>query len=212
MIIFTLPHGYNGKKYIVCDIYDGIKITSGYIGMVITGAMLRKLREDSGMTQRQLAELTGVTQAHIAKIENSKVDARLSTVNRILQVLTEGEGKKCKDIMTKNVISAKPTDKILKVSGIMMEKAVSQLPVLEKDKVVGTVTEESIIKNLSATIAEATVATIMEPPMPIVPQETSVSVIKPLLEDNPGVLMAKKGNIVGIITRSDLLKTVSKTL
>lgn len=174
--------------------------------------MLRRLREDSGLTQRQLAELIGVTQAHIAKIENSKVDPRLSTVNRVLQVLTEGKGKKCKDIMTRAVISAKPGDKILKVSTIMMQKAVSQLPVLEKAKVVGTVTEESIIKNLSATIAEATVERIMESPLPIVPEETNVSIVRPLLEDHSGVLVAKRGNIVGIITRSDLLKTVSKTL
>jgi predicted transcriptional regulator len=36
--------------------------------------------------------------------------------------------------------------------------------------------------------------------------------IKPLLEDHPGVLVVKKGDVVGIITRSDLLKTVSKTI
>lgn len=64
--------------------------------MIITGAMLKRLREDAGMTQCQLAQLIGVTQAHIAKIENTKVDPRLSTVNRILQVLTEGKGKNVK--------------------------------------------------------------------------------------------------------------------
>jgi len=180
--------------------------------MIITGAMLRKLREEAGLTQSQLAQLIGVTQAHIAKIENNKVDPRLSTVNKILQILTEGEGKKCKDIMTRNVISAKSSDKILKVSEVMMKNAVSQLPVIERDKVVGTITEESIIRNLSTTIADATVEKIMEPPLPIVPEETNVSIVRPLLEDHPGVLVAKKGNIVGIITRSDLLKTVSKTL
>ncbi|MBX5326352.1 MAG: CBS domain-containing protein [Candidatus Bathyarchaeia archaeon] len=180
--------------------------------MIITGAMVRKLREDAGLTQGQLAQLIGVTQAHIAKIENNKVDPRLSTVNKILQVLTEGEGKKCREIMTKNVISARPTDKILKISEIMMKNAVSQLPVVERDKVIGTITEESIIRNLSKTIADATVAQVMEPPLPIVPEETSVSIIRPLLEDHPGVLVAKKGNVVGIITRSDLLKIVSKTL
>jgi len=174
--------------------------------------MVRKLREDAGLTQGQLAQLIGVTQAHIAKIENNKVDPRLSTVNKILQVLTEGEGKKCREIMTKNVISARPTDKILKISEIMMKNAVSQLPVVERDKVIGTITEESIIRNLSKTIADATVAQVMEPPLPIVPEETSVSIIRPLLEDHPGVLVAKKGNVVGIITRSDLLKIVSKTL
>jgi predicted transcriptional regulator len=180
--------------------------------MIITGAMLRKLREESGLTQSQLAQLIGVTQAHIAKIENNKVDPRLSTINKILQVLTEGEGKKCRDIMTKDVISAKSTDKILKISEVLMKNAVSQLPVFEKDKIIGTITEESIIRNLSKTIANVTVEEIMEPPLPIVPEETSVNMIRPLLEIHPGVLVAKKGNIVGIITRSDLLKTVSKTL
>ncbi|MGQ9566014.1 MAG: CBS domain-containing protein [Candidatus Bathyarchaeales archaeon] len=179
--------------------------------MIITGAMVRKLREDAGLTQGQLAQLIGVTQAHIAKIENNKVDPRLSTMNKILQVLTEGEGKKCREIMTKNVISARPTDKILKISEVMMKNAVSQLPVVERDKVIGTITEESIIRNLSKTIADATVTQVMEPPLPIVPEETSVSIIRPLLEDHPGVLVAKKGNVVGIITRSDLLKVVSKT-
>jgi len=188
-----------------------MKITSGYETMIITGGALKKLREDAGLTQRQLAQLVNVTQAHIAKIENEKVDPRLSTINRILQVLTESEAKKCKDIMTTNVISAKPDDMILKISGIMIDKAVSQLPVLEKDKVVGTVTEESIIRHLG-TAAEAIVEKIMEPPLLIVPEETSVNKVRPLLEDHLGVLVAKRGMLVGIITRSDLLKTVSKTL
>ena len=188
-----------------------MKITSGYGTMIITGAILKKLREDAGLTQRKLAQLVSVTQAHIAKIENGKVDPRLSTVNRILHVLTESEARKCKDIMTTSVISAKPCDMILRISGIMIDKAVSQLPVLEKDKVIGTVTEEGIIRKLGIA-AEANVEKIMEPPLPIVPEETSVDNVRPLLEGHLGVLVARRGTIVGIITRSDLLRTVSKTL
>jgi len=106
----------------------------------------------------------------------------------------------------------RPEDKILKVSELMMKHAISQLPVIERGKVIGTVTEESIIRNLSSTIADDTVERVMQPPMPSVPEDTSVSMIKPLLEDHPGVLVVKKGDIVGIITRSDLLKIVSKTI
>jgi len=146
-----------------------------------------------------------------AKIENGKVDPRLSTVNKILQVLTKGEGRKCKDIMTPNVIFAKPTDKVLKISEIMMKKAISQLPVIRKGKIIGTVTEESIIKNLRINIADETVEKIMDSPLPCVPENTNVSIVRPLLEDHPGILVMRKGNAVGIITRSDLLKTVSKT-
>ncbi|MDH4221636.1 MAG: CBS domain-containing protein [Candidatus Bathyarchaeota archaeon] len=176
--------------------------------MIITGPALKKLRLDAELTQRKLAELVGVTQAHIAKIEGGKVDPRLSTVNKILQVLTEGEGKNCREVMTKRVVFVKPADKIVKVSELMMKHAISQLPVIENKRVIGTVTEESIIRNLSSTIADERVENVMQPPLPSVPEDTSVSMIKPLLEDHPGVLVVKKGDVVGIITRSDLLKTV----
>jgi len=178
--------------------------------MMLTGTQLKKLRIDAEFTQRQLAQLAGVSQAHIAKIENGKVDPRLSTVNKILQVLTEGEGKKCEDIMTRNVVFAKPKDRILKVSEVMMKKAISQLPVTQKNKIIGTVTEESIIKNLHINIADETVERIMDPPLPCIPEDTAVNMIRPLLEDHPGVLVMHKGDVIGIITRSDLLKTVSK--
>lgn len=180
--------------------------------MIFTGLHLRKLRRDAGLTQRQLAQLAGVSQAHIAKIENRKVDPRLSTVNKILQVLTEGEGRKCGDIMTRNVVFAKPTDRILKVSEVMMKKAISQLPVMDHDKIIGTVTEQSIVRNLHVNIADETVERIMNPPLPCVPEDTSLNVVRPLLEDQQGVLTMRRGEVVGIITRSDLLKTVFKTI
>ena len=176
--------------------------------MVITGPTLKRLRLDAELTQRKLAELVGVSQAHISKIESERVDPRLSTVNKILQILAEGERKNCRDVMTKRVVFVKPSDKIVKVSELMMKHAISQLPVIENKRVIGTVTEESIIRNLSSTIADERVENVMRPPLPSVPEETSVNMIKPLLEDHPGVLVIKKGDIVGIITRSDLLKTV----
>ncbi|MDH5449726.1 MAG: CBS domain-containing protein [Candidatus Bathyarchaeota archaeon] len=174
--------------------------------------MLKKLRIEAGLTQRQLANLIGISQAHIAKIEKENVDPRLSTVNKILQVLTEDQGKRCGDIMTTKVISAKPEDTILKISQVMMNHAISQLPIIEDGKVIGTVTEESIIKNLSSNIAGEKVEEIMETPLPSVPENTNLSMIRPLLEDHYGVLVMRKGDVVGIITRSDLLKIISKPL
>jgi len=180
--------------------------------MVVTSSTLKKLRIEAGLTQRQLAELVGVSQAHIAKIEKGSVDPRLSTVNRILHVLTEGEGKKCGDVMTKEVIFAKPDDKILKISELMVKHAISQLPIIEDGKIVGTVTEENIVRNLSSTIADEKVENIMQPPLPSVPEDTNLNMIRPLLEDHLGVLVVRRGEVVGILTRADLLKIISKTL
>ncbi|MGB9684155.1 MAG: CBS domain-containing protein [Candidatus Bathyarchaeales archaeon] len=176
--------------------------------MLITGSTIRKLRLEAKLTQKKLAELVGVSQAHIAKIEQGKVDPRLSTVNKILRVLTESKEKRCKDMMTRGVIFAKPDDSVLKVSEIMVRHAISQMPVLNKGKVVGTITEESIIRKLSSNIAEEKVERVMDPPLPMVSEDTSISAIRPLLERRQGVLVAKGKRIVGIMTRSDLLKTI----
>jgi len=180
--------------------------------MMVTGFTIKKLRIEAELTQRQLAELAGISQAHIAKIEKGKVDPRLSTINKILQVLTEGQGKKCKEVMTKNVIFTKSSQKIQKISELMIKHAISQLPVLERGKVVGTITEEDIVRNLSSNLAQQKVETIMQSPLPIVPEDTSINMIRPLLEDHSAVLVTHKGNVVGIIARSDLLKVISKTI
>jgi predicted transcriptional regulator len=177
--------------------------------MIVTKSKLKRLRNEAGLTQRELAKLAGVSQAHIAKIERGRVDPRLSTVNKILRVLTTGKGKKCGNIMTDKVISAKSDDEILKVSKLMMRHAISQVPVMRDGKCIGTVTEESIIRNLSSTIAEEPVRKVMQPQLPGVPEDTDISLVKPLLEDHPGVLVIRRGEVVGIITRSDLLKIVS---
>jgi predicted transcriptional regulator len=176
--------------------------------LIITGSMLRKLRIEAKLTQKRLAELVGVSQAHIAKIEQGKVDPRLSTVNKILQVLTEGKEKKCRDLMTRGVLFARPEDSVLKVSEIMVRHAISQMPVIDGHKVVGTITEESIIRKLGLNIANEKVKNVMDPPLPIVSEETSIDAIRPLLERRQGVLVAKGKKVIGIITRSDLLKTI----
>jgi predicted transcriptional regulator len=176
--------------------------------LVITGAMFKKLRIKAGLTQRKLAELVGVSQAHIAKIELGKVDPRLSTVNKILEVLTEGKKRKCKDVMIKGVLFAKPNDSILKVSEVMMKHAISQMPVSSGTRLVGTITEETIIRNLSSNIANEKVKNIMVSPLPTVSEETTIDAIRTLLERHQGVLVARGREIVGIITRSDLLKTI----
>jgi len=200
-----------GNKYIFCCIKLHIKITGGYI-LAITGSALKKLRIEARLTQKRLAELVGISQAHIAKIEQGKVDPRLSTINKILQVLMEEEEKKCRDIMTRGVLFAKPNDNILRVSEVMVRHGISQMPVMDGNKVVGTITEESIVKKLGSNMVVEKVKNLMEPPLPMVSEEISVNAVRPLLEKRQGVLVARGNKVIGIITRSDLLKVISKPI
>lgn len=186
-----------------------MEITGGYCGLAVSGAMIRRLRLEAGLTQKQLAELVGVTQAHVAKIECGRVDPRLSTVNRILLVLSGGSRKKAKDVMTKGVLSVKPSDSVLRVSLVMLREGVSQVPVIRLGRVVGTITEETLIRNLGSGLANDRVGKVMDVPLLTVEEETSVESIRPLLIKHQGILVHKGREIVGIITRSDLLKTIS---
>lgn len=174
----------------------------------ISGGLIKRLRVEAGLTQKRLAEVVGVSQAHIAKIEQGKVDPRLSTVNRILKVLEVGKERHCGDIMTKGVLFARPNESVLKVSEVMVKSAVSQLPVLDKGRIVGTITEESIIRNLRSNLADEKVRNVMDPPLPAASEGSSLDVVRRMLEKSAGVLVMRGREVVGIITRSDLLKTI----
>lgn len=82
------------------------------------------------------------------------------------------------------------------------------MPVINEYRIVGTITEESIIQKLSSNIMEEKVEDVMDPPLPMVSEETNVSAIRSLLERRQGVLVTKGRKVVGIITRSDFLKTI----
>jgi predicted transcriptional regulator len=180
-----------------------------WLFLAITGSSIRKLRIEARLTQKELAKLAGVSQAHIAKIEQEKVDPRLSTVNRIFQVFQAGKERKSKDIMTEGVIFTRPTENVLKASETMVKNAVSQLPVRDRNRVVGTITEESIVRNLRSNLADEKVSNVMDPPLPTVTEEASIDTVRMMLETNAGVLVTKGQEVVGIITRSDLLKTIA---
>jgi predicted transcriptional regulator len=174
--------------------------------------LLKKLRIEAGLTQKRLAELVGVSQAHIAKIEQGNVDPRLSTVNRVLKVLNEWKKKKCRDIMSRGVICAKLKDRILEVSDKMLRQGISQVPVMNGNQVAGTVTEESIMRRLGSDVVNQTAERVMVSPLPVVDEETDVEKVRPLLKTYQGVLVSRGKKIVGIITRSDLLKVICEPI
>jgi len=172
---------------------------------MITGSLIKKMRQEVGMTQQKLADLVGITQAHIAKIENEKVNPRLSTVNKILSVLKSNSRLKCEDIITKELISIDPENPINHAVKLMKKYDISQIPVIDKGKCVGSISEKTIVRNLDNISSQTKVKELMDEPFPIINCNDHPNVVKSLLEYHQAVLVSKKGRLVGIVTKFDLL-------
>ena len=172
---------------------------------MITGKILKKMREQAGLTQEQLAKAVGITQAHVAKIESEKVNPTLSTINKIMSVLEMNKKIKCKDLLTKTLISLKPDDTVNYAAKLMRENDISQIPIIENDRCVGSLSDKTIVRNLSSINSSTKVKEFMDDPFPVISCNDDVNIVKTLLEYHQAVLVSENGKIIGILTKSDLL-------
>jgi cystathionine beta-synthase len=112
---------------------------------------------------------------------------------------------------TRQVISVAPGASVRQALGLMNLHDVSQLPVMDGESCVGSVSDWSLSqKSLeNAKLLESTVSEIMDSPFPVVGSDQPVdSVVKLLSKANPAVLVQEDGAVHGIITRSDMLDFV----
>ncbi|HEC96382.1 MAG TPA: CBS domain-containing protein, partial [Euryarchaeota archaeon] len=142
---------------------------------------------------------------------------RYSTLKKIMNALEEIERERVKAtiIMTPNVVYANEDEPLLKAITKMIKGAFSQLPVKNSEgKIVGTLDEETVIKSTlnydPDELQKLKVKDVMKPPLPSVPPDASVRMLITLLSESSAVLVVDRGgNVLGIITRSDLLEYFS---
>lgn len=174
---------------------------------------IQKMRKALGLTQSDLARLSGVSQSLIAKIEAGRIDPSFSkamAIFRALQKLQLKNSKKVGSVMTKKVVSVDAEASVSEVVKLMHKYAISQMPVLSKDEVIGSVSEKVLIKKLAEEnpriLFNKKVKEVMEPPFPTVNEDTPIDLIIPMLNFYSAVLVMEGRSIVGIVTRADLLK------
>ncbi len=116
-----------------------------------------------------------------------------------------------KDGDTPSVVSIASGATVRQALRLMTLHDVSQLPVMDGDSCVGSVSDWSLsAKSLENTkLLDATVSDIMEAPFPVVESTQSVDAIAKLLSKaNPAVLVRSGGRLAGIVTRSDVLQVM----
>ncbi len=173
--------------------------------VIITGDYLRDMRKKASMSQAALAKSVGVTQAHIAKIEGGNVNPTLAVVNKIIAAIHPKETEKCRDIMVRRLKIVRPGDPAKKTLAVMRKYGISQLPVMGRGIVVGSVSESTLLKNFD-NIEGKKISGIMDKPFPVVDENEDVAILPSLLEFHQAVLVSSKGRICGIITKLDVLR------
>lgn len=76
---------FKEKNYGKRGTKDRDELEAGYEAFKI-GALIHDTRIELGMTQEQLAEKVGTTKSYISKIENNLKEARISTLQKIIEL------------------------------------------------------------------------------------------------------------------------------
>lgn len=173
---------------------------------------VNKIRKKLGMTQAELSRRAGVSQSLIAKIESGRIDPTYTKTKKIFAALSELEKKeeiKAEQLMTSKLISVSSGTQLKEAIGKMKKFQISQMPVIDDDKLVGMISESTILDALMKSKASSLMEVMQEAP-PIVSKKTSIQVVSNLLKHYPMVLVSEAGKLVGLITKSDLLGKLYK--
>lgn len=106
-----------------------------------------------------------------------------------------------------SLLSVAPPDKLSEALAKMNELGVTQIPVLEAGRSVGSLRENRVLAKVvrNRLLLDSPVSEVMEASFPTVDVDASAQEVTHQLQTSPAVLVEEYGRIVGIITRHDVL-------
>ena len=182
---------------------------------------ISRRRKESGLTQSKLAGIAGVSQSIIAKIESGSVDPSYSIVRKLFSALDslktesasgEDRVRRAGELMSRGVVWVEKNQLVRDAVTVMRRRGYSQLPVLDGGRSIGSLSEKTVLdraahgENLEE-LFRRRVGDVMESPLPVVNEDTSVDALYGLLRENYAVLVSRGNEVIGILAKSDLLKT-----
>jgi len=107
----------------------------------------------------------------------------------------------------KALVACKPTDLVAEALGKMDELGLTQIPVLEEGRSVGSLRESRVLAKVvrNRDLLNAPINEVMESGFPTVDVDASSKEVTRRLQTSPAVLVEEYGRITGIITRHDVL-------
>lgn len=117
---------------------------------------------------------------------------------------------KLKKSRTPAIISAMPDMSIGECLSLMSTHEISEIPVIDQGKMVGSVRENKLMSRLIQERESSIlpVSVIMEEPMPILKSEEDIQSGIQELKEYPAVAVEEFGRIIGVITRHDVIEFI----
>ena len=183
---------------------------------LITSDDILRLRKMAGLTQKALSKKAGVSQSLIARIENKTIDPRLSTVKRIYEsIISSQEERTAKDVMHSPVITVNYMDSVRKAIDLMKRHDISQIPILKEDRIIGSIQESTLIERIIKSgnpgkVFSLPVYDLMEKKFVTVnPTANIIDILNLLSRGEQAVLVIDGDQLVGIITKIDVLSSIT---
>lgn len=180
---------------------EGIFV-GGSAGAAVIGAI--KYAKMTGKKENILVLLPDSAQKYLSKIfnddwmrENGFLDEEpsLGTVRDLLARKPA------------SVVSAKPSDKVRDVVSSLKSHGISQLPVIDNGKLRGVVAEVDLLRHLVSGegTLESPIESLIEGDYATVTPDTKIELVQGLLNDAKVALVTEKDQVVGIVTKIDLI-------
>jgi predicted transcriptional regulator len=175
---------------------------------------IARRRRQLGLKQSELAKMAGVSQSLIAKLEAGTIESSYTKVKTIFDVLERLEFKskiQVEKVLHNEVVTVQTSEPISKVVKLMKDHGYSQIPVFEGKQSVGSISEKTILRQILEgkdleQISALPTEKIMEEAFPQINEDAPLSLITSLLQTYSAVLVSRKGVVIGIITKADLLR------
>jgi cystathionine beta-synthase len=118
-----------------------------------------------------------------------------------------------KDIISKrpanySLVSVKKSDSVKEAIGLMNKTSVSQIPVMDGDEVVGSLTDTKLLSKIieNPSLKDAEVEEVMESSMTFVARDSTLDVLSSMIEKEKAVLVRDEKDQIHIITKHDILE------
>ncbi|HXW67420.1 MAG TPA: CBS domain-containing protein [Thermoplasmata archaeon] len=178
---------------------------------------VRKRRTALGVSLGELSRAVGRSTATLSRIERGQIRPSYELVQRILAYLEMHEGTRTPrltvaDIMNRELVTIDSTATLATAAHRLESGAFSQLPVVEEGRVVGSVSEAGLLRALALPGAKRTrVGDILESAYPVVDEAFPAELLPGLFGRYPAVLVARRGEPIGIATKTDLIRGLRGT-